>query len=272
MEALLEVEYIRLVEHLSDCGPFEVELGNQIAESYKDHEASRSYDSLANACVCINNVRDYIDHKNELFADPALKQATKTFDITLIPTTYMTTIAALAGHPMSGTVELHLSDKLIYSSSLMINDPGNNELEISFYTAQDSALAHLQTISEWSFPEETINHELPMTLVPGLAVILEACTLQESPTILPDLLKPNTSTNLDLSESSFDGTNIMGEGRDGSSHSPLPKVLGRSEEESLQLSMNHWKEEYLPMVALPPITNPLCGQLTSPLNPSIAPQ
>jgi len=148
------VEYIRLVEYLADCGPFEVELGNQIAESYKDHEASRSYDSLATACVCINNVRDYIDHKNELFADPTFKQATKSFDSTLTPTTYMTIIAALAGHPMSGKLEGHLSDTLIYSSSLMINDPSNNELELSFYTAQASALAYLQTISEWSFPED----------------------------------------------------------------------------------------------------------------------
>jgi len=44
----------------------------------------------------------------------------------------------------------------------------------------------------------------------------------------------------------------MGEGRDGPSHSPLPKVVVWSEEESLKLNVNQGKEEYLPMVALPP--------------------
>ena len=93
----------------------------------------------------------------------------------------MNIIAALVEHPISGKLEWHLSDKLIYSSSLMINDPSDKELENrSFYTAQGSALAHLQTISEWSFPEETMTYELPTTLVPGLAVILEECTLQET--------------------------------------------------------------------------------------------
>ena len=61
---------------------------NQLTENYKDHEASRSFDSLENACECFYNVRDYVDYKNELFEDPAFMQATKTFDITLIPTTY----------------------------------------------------------------------------------------------------------------------------------------------------------------------------------------
>jgi len=37
----------------------------------------------------------------------------------------------------------------------------------------------------------------------------------------------------------------MGEGRDGPSNSPLPKVLVRSEEESLKFTTNQLKEEYL---------------------------
>ena len=40
----------------------------------------------------------------------------------------------------------------------------------------------------------------------------------------------------------------MGEGRDGPSHCPLPKVVVWSEEESLKLNVNQWKEDY---VALP---------------------
>ena len=45
----------------------------------------------------------------------------------------------------------------------------------------------------------------------------------------------NRSTNkLDLGETSSACPSKMGEGRDGPSHSPLPKVLVRSEEESLK--------------------------------------
>jgi len=74
VEALLKVKYMKLVEYLSDCGPFEVDLGNQITERYKYHEALRSEDSFEKACEGIDNVRDYIDHKNELFEVPAFKQ------------------------------------------------------------------------------------------------------------------------------------------------------------------------------------------------------
>jgi len=105
----------------------------------------------------------------------------------------MNIMTALVEHSISGTLVWHLSDKLIYSSSMMINHPDDKEFEKQFYTAQASALAHLHTNSEWSFPEETMNYELPMTLVHGMAVILETFTLQENFTILlPELLKPNT--------------------------------------------------------------------------------
>jgi len=85
---------------------------------------------------------------------------------------------------------------------------------------------------------------LPMTLVPGLAVILEEYTLQETPTILPpELLQPNTNTNLNLGETSSACPSKMGEGSDGSSHCPLPKVVVRSEEESLKLNINQLEED-----------------------------
>ena len=44
--------------------------------------------------------------------------------------------------------------------------------------------------------------------------------------------------NLDLGETSCACPSKMGEGRDGPSHCPLPKVLVRSEEESLKLTVN----------------------------------
>jgi len=51
----------------------------------------------------------------------------------------------------------------------------------------------------------------------------------------------NTNTKLDFSETSFDCPNKMGEGGNGSSHCPLPKVLVRSEKESLKLNINQEK-------------------------------
>jgi len=65
----------------------------------------------------------------------------------------------------------------------LINHPYAKELEKSFYTAQTSALVHLQTTSEWSFSEETMNNELPMTLV-GMADKMESWNIQENLTIL----------------------------------------------------------------------------------------
>jgi len=183
-DACLKVDCMELVDYLSDGGSFEVDLVNQITESYKNHEASGWADSLDKVWEGINTVRNYIDYKNELFDDPAFTQACENFDFTVMPITYMNIIAALVEHPLPSPLEWHLSDKLIYSSSLMINNPSDKKSEKSFYTAQASALAHFHTTSEWSFPEE-MTHELPMTLVHGMAVILEACTLQETLTILP---------------------------------------------------------------------------------------
>jgi len=75
---------------------------NQITESYKDHEASRREDSFEKVCEGIYTVRYYIENRNEIFADPAFKQATKTFDITVMPITCMKIIAALVEYPLAG--------------------------------------------------------------------------------------------------------------------------------------------------------------------------
>jgi len=59
---------------------------------------------------------------------------------------------------------------------------------------------------------------------------------------------PNTTTKLDLSESSSACPNKMGEGGNVPFHCPLPKMLVLSEEESLKLNINQRKEN---SVALP---------------------
>jgi len=46
------------------------------------------------------------------------------------------------------------------------------------------------------------------------------------------------TTKLDLGETSSACPSKMGEGRDGPSHCPLPKVLVRSEEESRNMILN----------------------------------
>jgi len=61
----------------------------------------------------------------------------------------------------------------------------------------------------------------------------------------------NTTTKLDLSETSSACTSEMDEGGNGPSHCPLPKVLVRSEGESLELTTSQLTEEYLPVVAFP---------------------
>ena len=43
----------------------------------------------------------------------------------------------------------------------------------------------------------------------------------------------------------------MGEGRDGPSHSPLPKVVVRSEEESLKLNLNQENLAMKPNIRVP---------------------
>jgi len=48
----------------------------------------------------------------------------------------------------------------------------------------------------------------------------------------------NTATKLDLGETSSACPSKMGEGGNGSSHCPLPKVLVLSEGESLKLNMS----------------------------------
>jgi len=48
----------------------------------------------------------------------------------------------------------------------------------------------------------------------------------------------NTTTKLDLGETSSVCPSKMGEGRDGPSNCPLPKVLVRSEEESQKTDLN----------------------------------
>ena len=56
---------------------------------------------------------------------------------------------------------------------------------------------------------------------------------------LPKSLQSISSQeNLDLGETSCACPSKMGEGRDGLSHCPLPKVLVRSEEESLKLNVS----------------------------------
>jgi len=80
-----------------------------------------------------------------------------------------------------------------------------------------------------------------MTLVNGIGDKLEAWKLQENLTILLHKpLKPDTSTIHDLSETSSAYPSKMGEGGNGPSNCPLPKVV-RSGEDSLKSDMNQEK-------------------------------
>jgi len=67
-----------------------------------------------------------------------------------------------------------------------------------------------------------------------------------------DVKPPDKATTKpDLGETSSACPSEMGEGGNGPSHCPLPKVVVWSEEESLKLYRSQSNEEYLPIVAPP---------------------
>jgi len=82
-------------------------------------------------------------------------------------------------------------------------------------------------------------------------IYIGASSHESNTNINQELYLQNTNTKPDLSETSSACPSKMGEGRDGPSRSPLPKVLVRSEEESLKLNRSQVKEEYLQVVAIP---------------------
>jgi len=93
------------------------------------------------------------------------------------------------------------------------------------------------------------------TFSPSLTILL---LLQSEITTNNKLIESNNKKELTLTNTKHALSvtfsvcpNKICEGRNGTSHCPLPKVVVWSEEESLKLSINQWHEEYLPMVSLP---------------------
>ena len=165
--------------------------------------------------------------------DPTFVTSCDTFDTRVEPTTTQDILVALIMHPSSGDHGMSLFDELVYTSlfwEVEEVEGGLNQIQ----PALRDAKVHLQSISDYTTTSPigtaTTNNNLKSNMKTELT---------------------NTINKLDLGETSCAFTSKMGEGRDGPSHCPLPKVLVRSEEESLQLNITQSNKEYLPIVVLP---------------------
>jgi len=134
-------------------------------------------------------------------------------------------------HPFSGDRGMYLFDELVYTSYLSDNNEERGEGEKNqIQPIMRDAVIHLQFISAYTTTSSTGNNTANSNLT--------------KTNIETELI--NTTTKLDFGETSSACPTKMGEGRDGPSHCPLPKVLVRSEEEALKSTINQSNKEYLP--------------------------
>jgi len=164
----------------------------------------------------------------------------------VVPTTADEILAALDQHPLSGAYERYLFDSIVYSAFTSDYKDNPEELEALFQEAMTAALQHLHSISKYAIMNSPVIRSASEE-----TIYIEASSHESNTNNNQELYLPNTTTKPDLSETSSACPSRMGEGRDGPSHCPLPKVLVRSEEESLKLNRSQLTEEHLPVVALP---------------------
>ena len=206
----LQLNYSQTLDTLADYranSSLEEELADQLKESYDKYQATGSKDSYVHLCERVVTLKGFLDCKNELFTDNlSFATALKNFDIKRIPTTITELLAAVhLSH--TGGHGLYLFDSIVYSSHLANQSP-DEDLEKSANEARITAFNYLQSLGNW---------------------------------ISTEPLKLTNTTNHDVSGNASACPTKMGEGEDGPSHCPLPKVVGRSEEVPQSSKLNHEK-------------------------------
>ena len=203
---------------------------------YDNNKVSLSDDSYEELFNSVQTLMEYDVYKYNLLNNPNFLRRCNTFNSRDEPTSTQDILVALIMHPLSGGRGISLFDELVYTSYLSEYHEEVEEGELNqIQPILKDAVIHLQSISAFTTTSST-----------GTTTEQSVLNNANKKTELT-----NTNTKLDLGGTSSDGPSKMGEGRDGPSHSPLPKVLVRSEEEALKLTINRMKEEYLPVEALP---------------------
>jgi len=74
----------------------EVELADQLKESYEQYQAGGSEDSYVHLCEQVATLKGFLECKNKLYTDNlSFANARKNFDIQSIPTTHVELLAAV---------------------------------------------------------------------------------------------------------------------------------------------------------------------------------
>jgi len=137
-----------------------------------------------------------------------------TYDIKVVPTTSDEILAALDHHTLSGPYERFLFNTIVHAAFMADSKDNPEELESLVHEAMTAALQHLQSISEYSI--------IPSQVI--MSAPVETVYTAEPP-------NSNTTSRHDLRGTSSSSLSKMGEGGNGPSHCPLPKVLVRSEDD-----------------------------------------
>ena len=167
----LKLAYLDLKMILSDplsSSSLQLELANQLAETYKKHKAVGSERTYEKLCQQVVTLQDYIEYKNELIEEPPFNIGCENYDIKVVPTTADEILAALDQHPLSDAYERFLFDSIVHSAFVSDSKGNPEDLESLVQEAMTAALLHLHSISEYSImpspviksdPEETIYTE-----------------------------------------------------------------------------------------------------------------
>jgi len=141
-------EYTELENILSDLlynSAYELTLADQLTDLSKDYEASGNADSYEILCEHIETLQAHFEYKTEIFV-----RKCKNFDINSKPTTDIDILADLREHPLAGTIEWQLFDEVLYCSFLVrCHKRQQKDMDLA-QKARIKAIAHLQSISEYS--------------------------------------------------------------------------------------------------------------------------
>ena len=146
-------EYTELVNLFSDPlynSVYELALADQLTDLYKDYEASGNADTYEMLCEQIETLQAYFEYKTEIYDYPLFVRKCENFDINFKPTTDIDILAALREHPLAASIEWQLFDEVLYCS-FMVRYHKRQEKDMDLaQKARIKAIAHLQSISEYS--------------------------------------------------------------------------------------------------------------------------
>ena len=146
-------EYTELVNLFSDPlynSVYELAYADQLTDLYKDYEASGNADTYEMLCEQIETLQAYFEYKTEIYDYPLFVRKCENFDINFKPTTDIDILAALREHPLAASIEWQLFDEVLYCS-FMVRYHKRQEKDMDLaQKARIKAIAHLQSISEYS--------------------------------------------------------------------------------------------------------------------------